>query len=155
MNYILAVVIVIILLFAYRGHSKGIAKEIASLVSVVLSLLGLALIIRIIGSYTADNVSGIVQAVIFLVVLAFLAQIFRLLFASIKVITKIPIIHGLDSFVGMLVGIAEGVLMVWALFIVIEKYDIAGYSAEWLTQIANDEILSYFYMKNPFARFFL
>ena len=155
MNYVLAVVIIIILLFAYRGHCKGIAGEIASLISVVLSLLGLAVIIRIIGSYASNNVSGIVQAVVFLVVLAFLSQILRMIFSSLKIITKIPIIHGLNSFVGMIVGMAEGVLVVWSLFIVISKYDIAGYSEQWLLQIQNDQILSYLSMKNPFARFFL
>lgn len=155
MSVALGIVIIIVLIFAYRGHCKGIAMEIASLISVILSLFGLALIIRMIGSYVEHNTSGIVQAFIFFVALAFLAQIFKLMIASLKVLTKLPVIHGINSFAGMVIGIAEGVLIVWALFIVIAKYDIAGYSAQWLEQIAEDPVLSYLSEKNPFTRFFL
>lgn len=155
MSVVMGAVLVVMLVFAYRGHCKGIAMEIASLISVLLSLLGMALIIRIVGSYLEKNTSGIVQALVFFVALAFLAQIVKLLITSLKIITKIPVIHFLNGFLGMIVGIAEGLVVVWALFIVITKYDIAGQSAGWLSQIAENDILFYVYTKNPFSRFFL
>ncbi|MGN1160535.1 MAG: CvpA family protein [Lachnospiraceae bacterium] len=155
MSIVMGAVLVIILIFAFRGHCKGIAMEIASLISVLLSLLGVALIIRMVGSYLEENTSGIVQALVFFVVLAFLSQIFRLIITSLKILTKLPVIHFLNGFLGMIVGIAEGVVVVWALFIVITKYDVAGQSLNWLEQIAENDILFYMYEKNPFARFFL
>ena len=71
-----------------------------------------------------------------------------------KLLTRLPVIHGINSFVGMIAGIAEGVLVVWAVFIVIAKYDIAGRSAQWLMMIENDVYLSRLSAFNPFARFF-
>lgn len=155
MSVVMGAVLIVILIFAFRGHCKGIALEITSLISVLLSLLGMALIVRGIGSYLEKNTSGIVQAVIFFVALAFLAQILKLIITSLKIITKIPVIHFLNGFLGMIIGIAEGLVVVWALFIVITKYDIAGQSVNWLGQIAENDILLYIYTKNPFSRFFL
>jgi len=154
MNEVWAAVGIILLVFAFKGHCKGLTGEIASLISVALSVIGVAVIIRAVGSYFEHNTNGIVQAVVFFVALAFLSQILRLIFSSMKIITRIPVIHGINSFVGMIAGLAEGVLIVWALFIVIAKYDIAGRSAEWLLMIENDAYLSKLSALNPFARFF-
>ncbi len=154
MNEVWAAVMIIVLVFAYKGHCKGLTGEIASLISVALSVLGLALIVRVVGSYLDRNQSGIVQAVIFFVVLAFLSQICKLVFKSLKLLTNVPVIHGINSFLGMILGIAEGVVIVWVLFIVIARYDIAGKSAEWLAMIGNDPYLSLISRLNPFARFF-
>ncbi|MDE5819385.1 MAG: CvpA family protein [Lachnospiraceae bacterium] len=154
MNEVWAAVALILLVFAFKGHCKGITGEIASLLSLALSILGIAVIVRAVGSYMEHNTNGIVQAGVFFVALAFLSQILRLVFSSMKILTHIPVIHGIDSFVGMIVGIAEGVLVVWALFIVIAKYDIAGRSAQWLMIIENDVYLSKLSALNPFARFF-
>lgn len=155
MSLVAGTVLVIILICAFRGHHKGLAMEIASLISVLLSLFGVALLVRIVGSYLEENTSGMVQAIIFFVALAFLFQIFKLVIASLKLLTKLPVIHFLNGFLGMIVGVAEGMVVVWALFIVITKYDIAEQSAKWLAQIAENEILFYIYRMNPFMRFFV
>lgn len=154
MNEVWIAVTLILLVFAFKGHYKGITGEIASLLSLALSILGIAVIVRAVGSYLEHNTNGIVQAGVFFVALAFLSQILRLVFSSMKILTRIPVIHGINSFVGMIAGIAEGVLVVWALFIVIAKYDIAGRSAQWLMMIENDVYLSKLSALNPFARFF-
>ena len=155
MSLVAGAVLVIILAFALWGHHKGLAMEIASLISVLLSLLGVALIVRMIGSYLEENTSGLIQALVFFVALAFLFQIFKLIIVSLKILTKLPVIHFLNRFLGMIVGVAEGVIVVWALFIVITKYDVAGQSAKWLIQIAENDILFYIYKMNPFMRFFV
>ena len=154
MNEVWAAVALIILVFAFKGHYKGITGEIASLLSLALSVLGVAVLVRGVGSYLEHKTNDIVQAVVFFVALAFLSQILKLVFGSMKILTRFPVIHGVNSFIGMVAGIAEGVLVVWALFIVIAKYDIAGRSAQWLVIIENDTYLSKLSALNPFARFF-
>lgn len=154
MNEVWAAVAVILLVFAFKGHCKGLTGEIASLLSLALSVLGVAVLVRAVGSYLEHKTSDIAQAVVFFVVLAFLSQILRLIFGSLKILTRFPVIHGVNSFIGMVAGIAEGVLVVWALFIVIAKYDIAGRSAKWLMMIEQDAYLSKLSALNPFARFF-
>lgn len=154
MNVTLAVVLILLLLFAYRGHRKGIAMEIASLVSALLSLAGLSLIIRMIESYMKDNVNDIVQALVFFVALAFLYEILKFVILSLKILTKIPVIHWLNSFVGMIFGLAEGILLIWVLLIALSKYDIAGQSAVILEQVSGNPFLSFLKEKNPLLRFF-
>ena len=154
MNEVRAAVLVILLVFAFKGHYKGITGEIAALLSFALSVLGVAVVMRAVESYSEHNTNDIVQAVVFFVALAILSQILRLIFGSVKLLTRLPVIHGINSFIGMVAGIAEGVLVVWAVFIVIAKYDIAGRSAQWLMMIENDAYLSKLSQLNPFARFF-
>lgn len=154
MNEARAAVLVILLIFAFKGHYKGITGEIAALLSFALSVLGVAVVMRAIESYSKHNTNDIVQAVVFFIALAILSQILRLIFGSVKLLTRLPVIHGINSFIGMVAGIAEGVLVVWAVFIVIAKYDIAGRSAQWLMMIENDAYLSILSQLNPFARFF-
>lgn len=154
MNLTLAVVLILLLLFAYRGHRKGIAMEIASLVSALLSLVGLSLIVRMIESYMKDNVNDIVQAVIFFIALAFLYEILKFVILSLKILTKIPVIHWLNSFVGMIFGLAEGILLIWVLLIVFSKYDIGGQSALILEQVSDNPFLSFLKEKNPLQKFF-
>lgn len=154
MNEVWAAVALIILVFAFKGHCKGLTGEIASLLSLALSVLGVAVLVRAVEGYLEHKTNDIVQAVVFFVALAFLSQILKLVFGSMKILSRFPVIHGVNSFIGMVAGIAEGVLVVWALFIVIAKYDIAGRSAQWLMIIENDAYLSKLSALNPFARFF-
>ena len=65
MNEVRAVVLVILLLFAFKGHYKGITGEIASLLSFAVSVLGVAVIMRAVEGYSEHNTNDVVQAIVF------------------------------------------------------------------------------------------
>lgn len=154
MNVAAGVALVLLLLFAWRGHVKGLALEIASTISMILSILGIALIVRMVEKYLKDKSNDMVEAIIFFVVLAFLSQILNLIIKSLKIITKFPVIHGVDSFFGMVLGIVEGVFFLWAIMIAISRYDIAGYSEQIRAMIAENEVLAFLSKYNFLTKLF-
>ncbi len=113
MYYVAVGVIVLIFIWRIRtGFKKGMVGEIISLISMVIAGLCLALILTAIDSYVEEQITKVIQAVISLFVLCLLYKIVSVLFTSLKLISNLPIIKGLNALLGAVLGAAEAVVIV-------------------------------------------
>ncbi|HKM04520.1 MAG TPA: CvpA family protein [Lachnospiraceae bacterium] len=154
MNYVEIGVIVMVAVFAIRGNMKGLVGELTSFISILLAVLGMALFADIIGSSLDHQFSDAILAGIFLVVLIILMQVFRIVIVSIKIFTKLPIINGINRLLGFVLGLVEGLIVVWIIFIVISKYNIYGKSSEMIQLISDNKYLSFLYHQNILSKLF-
>lgn len=90
----------------------------------------------------------IFDALIFLVTFIVAMFAVKIIFAAIDIMTHIPIIHGMNQMVGAVVGAAEGILIVWLFFIVINLLGNSEFAVDMYRQINESRVLTFLYNNN-------
>lgn len=102
--------------------------------------------------YIRDYLTNmIVNAMCF--VLTFLAVyiLLTILVHAMNIITKLPIIHGINKMAGAVLGMLEGLVFVWLLCLVLTAFSGREWAAPIFTQIENSRFLSFLYGHNLFT----
>lgn len=106
---------VIILIFIWRiaaGFRKGLVQEIISLIAMAVAGVCVVLIIGAIGSYMDQEISKLIQTIVVLLVVCAVYRLVHVLFTSLELIAKLPVIKSLDKLLGAVIGLAEAGLIV-------------------------------------------
>lgn len=77
----------------------------------------------------------------------------KLIFAALNIMTHLPIIHGANQIIGLFVGMAEGLIIVWIFFIVISLMGNSEFAVDMYKQINESEILTFLYNNNVILNF--
>ena len=147
-NSVLVVVIVIIAAMAVKGYKKGVFDEALSIVALILGILGLALAAAVISSYLTGQMSDMMIGAVSLLILIIVVQIARLVIAPLRFVVKMPVLNGLNKLAGLFLGGMEGILCVWILFFLIERFNFGGYASEMLSNIQKNAFLSLLHESN-------
>lgn len=102
--------------------------------------------------YIRDYLTNmIVNAMCF--VLTFLAVyiLLTILVHAMNIITKLPIIHGINKMAGAVLGLLEGLVFVWLLCLVLTAFSGKEWAAPIFAQIENSQFLSFLYGHNLFT----
>ena len=72
-----------------------------------------------INEYISEFMANIFLNIFSFILIALLITIlFKVLFVMLDIIAKLPVIHGINSFAGIIVGAAEGIVLLWVVFVV-------------------------------------
>ncbi len=113
MYYIAIIIIGIIFIWRIAaGFRKGMVKEIISLIAMTVACFCIVLIMGIIGSYLDNETGKVVQMVAGLFIICLAYRLIHILFTSLELISKLPVIKGVDKILGAIVGIVEAGLIV-------------------------------------------
>lgn len=110
-----AALIIIALIFIWRmtvGFRKGMVQEIISLVAMVVAGVCVLLIFGAVGSYLNREIGKVVQMIIVLLAVCAVYRLIHVLFTSLELISKLPVIKWLDKLLGILIGAGEAALIV-------------------------------------------
>ena len=110
-----AALIIIALIFIWRmtvGFRKGLVQEIISLIAMAVAGVCVLLIFGAIGSYLNREIGKVVQMVIVLLVVCAVYRLIHVLFTSLELISKLPVIKWLDKLLGIVIGAGEAALIV-------------------------------------------
>lgn len=121
MNITLIIVCLIIFLAALHGYKKGMTRELSGVISWVVTLFVMTLVIMLYTSFYANESKNVIFTIVILGVVVIVNIVVRVFLKTAKVITKLPIIKILDRFLGFLVGIGEGFLIVWLMYVLSES----------------------------------
>lgn len=108
----LAVIAIIFIWRIIAGFRKGMVQEIISLIAMAVAGVCVVLILGAIGSYLDREIGRVIQIVAVLLAVCFVYRLVHTLFTSLELISKLPIIKGLDKLLGIAVGFGEAVLIV-------------------------------------------
>ena len=117
----------IILIFLWRmaaGFRKGMVQEIISLIAMAAAGVCVFLIIGAVGSFMDQEIGSLIQIVAVLIAVCLAYRLVNLLFVSLKLISKRPIVKGLDKVLGAVVGFAEAGILVRFLVQIIKNWGI-------------------------------
>lgn len=108
--------IIIALIFIWRiitGFKKGMVQELLSIVAAVAAGICMVLIFGAIGSYFENKIGEVIKIVVVLLVFCMVYRLINVLFTSLKLVSKLPIVRSVDKLLGIAVGCAEaGVLVI-------------------------------------------
>lgn len=90
----------------------------------------------------------IFHAVIYIIVFMVIFIILRIVVAVTNLISRLPVIHQANKLGGLLVGLAEGLVLVWLLFAVITAFSNTTWAAQALVDIGESKLLSLLYNSN-------
>lgn len=120
--------IIIVLIFIWRvavGFRKGMVQEITSLIAMGVAGICVILILGAIGSYFDREIGKVIQTVLVLFVICLVYRLVHVLFTSLELVSKLPIVKGLDKLLGAVIGCAEAVLIVGLLVYFLKKWGLS------------------------------
>ncbi len=148
MNFTLILVILIIIFAAVHGFKKGIIKEIDGMISLVVTLFVMSLVIMLYTSFRNNKEGNMVFTIILLVLVGVIYSIIRFVLKPAKFIAKLPLFRFLDQLLGFVIGVMEGFLAVWLLYILNESGMFGAFGEMIKADTARSEILSLIYEYN-------
>ena len=120
--------IIIVLIFIWRvaiGFRKGMVQEVISLIAIAVAGVCVVLILGAIGSYLNQEIGKVIQMVLVLFAVCLVYRLVHVLFTSLELVSKLPIIKGLDKLLGAVVGCAEAVLIVGLLVYLLKNWGLS------------------------------
>lgn len=107
------------------------------------------------GDYISKQLAlMIVNAIAFIGVFAILSILFKVIITMADVIAKLPVLKEVNHSIGMIVGILEGLLLVWVLCLLITGLAGTEFGQEIMKQISENSLLSFIYKNNPLVAIF-
>lgn len=153
MNILLIIICVVILILSIYGYRKGFVKMLVPMVSAFLSLVVLIMLkdwlFAILFQWAIFQGEHVLtRIVLILIIFGIVASAFKWLLKVLNVLTKLPIIHGLNKLLGLGIGLIEGFLLVWLLLYIIQIRQgvLFGFDIEAL--IDQNEFLQFLYLNN-------
>lgn len=126
MYYISLVIIAIIFIWRMiAGFRKGMVQELISLIAMAAAGVCVVLILGAVGSYMEKEIGKTVQMVAVLLVVCLVYRLVHVLFTSLELISKLPIIKGVDKLLGIVVGFAEAVVIVGGVVYLLKNWGLS------------------------------
>lgn len=121
----LAVIMIIFIWRIVSGFRKGLVQEIISLIAMVVAGFCVVLIIGAIGSYIDKEISKVIEMTVVLFAVCAVYRLVHVLFTSLELIAKLPVIKGVDKLMGAAIGLVEAGLIVGAMVYFLKNWGLS------------------------------
>lgn len=152
LNVTLLAVVILMVWMMIRGFKKGMAKELSGLVALFAAFVVLALGIMLVASFSEGEMTNTLYSVILLVVFGLAYGIVKFILRSAKAVSSLPIIHFVDSVLGIGVGFCKAVLFIWIFFMLCAGNYLGTISSRVQQDIAENTFLKLLYEFNFFVK---
>lgn len=126
MYYISLIIIALIFMWrAAAGFRKGMVQEIISLIAMAVAGFCVILILGAVGSYLNREIGKSVEMAVVLFVVCLVYRLIQVLFTSLELISRLPVIKWLDKLLGIVVGLAEAGLLVGLLVYFLKNWGLS------------------------------
>lgn len=150
--FILAVILLIIRV--YKSTKRGMVQEICSLIAMIAGCFVIVVLAFAIRNYINEEKVIFVVTLFLLAIFGLIYKLFTGLLEAIKLVSKLPVINILDKVLGVVVGIAETVIVVWMVYCVVMIMD-AGIIEESISKcVEANSVMSYLFNNNLIFNFF-
>lgn len=150
-NILLLIVAVFMICKICDGYSKGMVKEIISFISLIVLCMVVVLAANGLNSFYDGEILNVIVMVLLLAVLGIVHHLINVVVAPAKLLAKLPIVKSLDKLLGVVVGIAETVLILWTIYIFVMMMDLGAIGDFILQSTADSPLLTWFYEHNQLA----
>ena len=142
-NWALLGVVIIIGGYAWKGNKEGFIKSAFSACSMILSIVGAVILGPIIRTILSDSP-------IFSYILAFIIVSIGLKVTCgvLDIVAKLPVLNQINKTGGLLVGLVEGVLRVWVVFIILDMFAATQWGNTLLIMVHSNEYIRILYENN-------
>lgn len=148
MNILLIVLALVMIWRIAMGMNRGGVRETIAFVNVIFTALVLGLVSMVINAYHAGNYIGIALFIIAIVVVSVIYSILKIVFFSAKVISKLPVVSSADKLLGLVIGIAETLIIYWTMCCVFMYVDLGVLEEQLMLMIRESDVLTGLYEYN-------
>lgn len=148
MNILGIIVIALICVCAIRGFKTGLVEGIIRLVSSILGIIVLYVLAKGLGSFIQGNVLNVIMALIILMIIRLFHRIIKLILDSCMLVSKVPVLKLIDKITGIVLGIIQGIVLVWAMFALGGFFHFWIFEEWVMEQIASNRLLRVLYHSN-------
>lgn len=96
----------------------------------------------------------IFNAIIYICLDIIVYIVIRIIMGTFNVVTKLPVIKEINRLAGLVVGILEGILLLWLFCLVLQACGSESWAQQIFVQINNSAFLSWIYNNNLVGKFF-
>lgn len=101
------------------------------------------------GSDLVSTVTGyILRGISCLIALIIAKIICRLVYSIIKHVQDVPIIHGICSWIGMVLGLCKGVIITWIFMFIVSITQLTQFGQYFIPMIDKSQLLTFLYNNN-------
>ena len=104
-------IVVIIIWRMVSGFRKGMVQEILSLIAMAVAGFCAYLLLGAIGSYLNREIGRLIQIILLLLIVCAVYKLANLIFTSIRLVSRLPVIRSADKLFGAVLGILEGIII--------------------------------------------
>lgn len=122
---IVVISIIVMLSMMTHGFHTGFAHELTTLVSLVAAIFVILLISGIVNGWRSGSASNLAVGLILLVIFGVVYRLIKIFMTSINFIAGLPVIHWLDSALGLVCGFMEGFAILYVLEYFLRNYLLA------------------------------
>ena len=128
---------------AWKGNKAGFIKSAFSACSMILSIVGAVILGPIVRTILPESP-------IFSYVLAFvIASIgLKITCGVLDIVAKLPVLNQINKTGGLLVGLIEGVLRVWVIFVILDMFATTQWGSTLLIMVHSNEYVRMLYENN-------
>ena len=153
MYIVLLIIAVIYIWRIFKGSRNGLIDEVGALADFVIISSAVVAGIVVIESILGKNLIGFLVSGIILLVILLARKLLRIIFCSLGLIAKLPLLNGLNKFLGFLAGIIEATVVIWVGFAVISCLNIPVNGQPLVTLITTNRFLDFLYRHNMLYNF--
>ena len=149
--YIILIVVALIYIWRiFQGSRNGLIDEVGALADIVIVSMAVVAGIVVIESALGKNLIGFLVSGIILLIILIARKLLRLVFCSLGLIAKLPILSGLNRLFGTIAG---GTVIVWVGFAVISCLRIPIDGEPLVALITENKFLNFLYQHNMLYNF--
>ena len=150
-NLLQIIMVVVLVCMVMDGYKKGMVRSLISLISLLITCVMLFLVGNALSSYFDGRFFSLILTLLLLGAIGVVHHLLNVVFFSAKMISKLPIVHGLDKLLGIVAGILETVLIVWTIYAFNIFRDLGTLGQVIVDYTRDSEILTYLYENNYLA----
>lgn len=151
MNIVFFVVLLLLIGGGVKGYKRGMVEEVNTVLALVLALAAIAMFVVAAQGYMEHETLRTILGIVCMTVAILVYKIADFILSSLKLITSVPVLRGVNKLLGFGVGVLESVLLIWAIFIVIVAFEFGGISNYILTQMRENALLTWLFKNNYLA----
>ena len=151
MNLVFFVVLLLLLGGGVKGYKRGMIQELSSVISLALALTAIGMFLVAAQGYLNHETIRVVLGIVCMTIAVLVYKIVDFILSSLKMLSSLPVLKGVDKLFGFGVGAMEAVLIIWAAFLLIVAFDPAGISAAVMEDVRENYLLTFLFQNNLLA----
>lgn len=152
MNILTGAVIIILIWYGINGFQKGLVEGIRHLVSWGIGFAVLYVMLKGVGNFIEGSFVNVLIALMLLLIIHIIDRVLKLIMDSIKLVSRLPVIHGTDKLAGVVLGVVRGLCVIWILFIIVGFLESSELTVWIQQQVSGNDFLKLVYHSNVIVR---
>lgn len=151
MNLVFFIVLLLLIGGGVKGYKRGMVEELNGTIALLLALAAISMFVVAVSGYMEHVTLRTILGIVCMTIAILVYRITDFILSSLKIISSIPVIRGVNKLLGFGVGVLEAVLLIWVAFIIIVAFAFGGVSNYILDSIKENELLVWLFQNNYLA----